>query len=401
MSISIYSVLTTFLWFNLFVLLLCFLRWKLKIILGYSLLPLSMLLILSTMRLLLPLEPSFAIVLRSEQLLPLMQTLLRTKVITIGSTNITLAMLVVLVLLIVSVVRIAHILLLIHRMTQRMATYTQTDDIRVLSIFERIQEESPSRRKCHLCVSNHDSWPCIWGLTYSIVILPEEALLLSDQDLYYILKHEWQHHIGNDVAVKLFIEILCCVTWWNPPVFLLKHNLNQTLELKCDENVMKQLRPEQRVDYAEALVNVIKLCTEKEFKASREELIAIPFLGSASSREKRADINIIQRLDAMLEFNRPNGKIPLFFCTCLILLFVFSFCFVLQPYSLPPEEDLLTSPNSEAVIELLEVTPETSLLVDNQDGTYSLFVDGEYWRDITAKERTREPYQALPITTIT
>lgn len=97
MSISIYSVLTSFLWFNLFVLVLCVLRWKLKIILGYNLYPLFVLTVLSTVRLLLPFEPSFATVLRSERVLPFLQEVLRKKII-IGSMNIPLWVMIVLIL---------------------------------------------------------------------------------------------------------------------------------------------------------------------------------------------------------------------------------------------------------------------------------------------------------------
>ena len=109
MSISIYSVLTSFLWFNLFVLVLCVLRWKLKIILGYNLYPLFVLTVLSTVRLLLPFEPSFATVLRSERVLPFLQEVLRKKII-IGSMNIPLWVMIVLILSLVSAILLIRLL---------------------------------------------------------------------------------------------------------------------------------------------------------------------------------------------------------------------------------------------------------------------------------------------------
>ena len=400
MNISIYSVLTSFLWFNLFVLILCFLRWKLKIVLGYNLLPLIMLLVLSMIRLFFPFEPSFSIVLRSKRILPFIQELLQMKIITIGATNITLALVAGLILSLVSSLLFAYLLFSIHRKLKEVNASTPTENIRLLLIFERIKEEFPSRHKCSLHVSETCSVPCIFGLANSAIILPAKMLSLSDQDLYYILKHEWQHHLGNDVLVKLFVEGLCCVMWWNPLVFLLRYNLNQTLELKCDVSVTKSLSLEQRLDYAEALLHVLALCVREESNFSTTWHASIPFSGMIGDGQKSADINIIQRFDVVLESTDQNRKIGAACGVCLILLFLISFCFVIQPYSLPPEEDLETNMSGEATINLLQITSETSLLVDNQDGTYSLFVNGDHWHDISAQAATHEPYQSLPVITM-
>lgn len=56
-------------------------------------------------------------------------------------------------------------------------------------------------------------------------------------------------------------------------------------------------------------------------------------------------------------------------------------------------------PSSENSVDVsfLEITPETALLVDNQNETYSLFVDGEYKRDIKARAIIYEPYCSLQI----
>lgn len=397
MSISIYSVLTSFLWFNLFIIILCFLRRKLGIILGYSLLPLTILLVLSIVRLLFPFELPFAIVLRSEQMLPIIQKILRTRVFSAGTTNITLTIMVVSILSLVSVVLFVRLLLLVHRKLRSFKSRVQTDDTRLLSIFEQIKNESPSRRKCHLYVSKNCSGPYIFGFMYSGIMLPQDILSLSDQDLYYVLKHEWQHHLENDVSVKFFIEGLCCILWWNPFVFLLRHNLNQTLELKCDKRVTKDLNLEQRINYTESLLHVLTLCTMDEPMSPKEGVASIPFLGMATKHKSSADENTLQRFDAILESDIQNKKVAITCGTCLLFLFLFSFCFVIQPYSLPSEEDFWPDTKDEVAVSLLQITPESSLLVDNQDGTYSLFVDGEYWRDISNQEIKYDPYQSLPV----
>lgn len=152
MSISIYSVLTSFLWFNLFVLILCVLRWKLKIILGYNLYPLLVLTVLSTVRLLFPFEPSFATVLRSERVLPFLQEVLRKKII-IGSMDIPLWIMIVLILSLVSAILLIRLLFSVRQELLKMRAYQQTDHARVLSIFQKVVSDSASKRTCQLCLS--------------------------------------------------------------------------------------------------------------------------------------------------------------------------------------------------------------------------------------------------------
>ena len=253
MSISLYSVLTTFLWFNVFVLLLCVLRWKLKILLGYQLFPLLLLIGLSVVRLLVPVEPFFALEVESTRVLPFLQDRSRVEVAAIGGQTVTVASLVILVLSAVSLALLVRLFFLLHRKSSQLRQGARTDDPRLLAIFQRVKAEAPSRRQCRLYVSDQCPGPCIFGVVRSHVLIPRELCALGDRDLYYVLKHEWRHHLEYDVAVKLLIECLCCLLWWDPLVYLLRYNLNQTLELKCDAKVTREFQEEERLSYAEAL----------------------------------------------------------------------------------------------------------------------------------------------------
>lgn len=393
MSISIYSVFTAFLWFNLFIFLFCVLRWKLKIILGYNLYPLFALTILSAVRLLFPFELPFVTVLRSEHVLPFLQEVLRKKAV-IGATKIPMWAIIVLFSSLISAILLVRLLSSLCRALRRMKTYPQTDCSRVLSIFQSVVLNFPSKRKCRLCISENCSSPYIFGLASSTIVLPEESLTLSDQDLFYILKHEWQHHLGKDVAVKLLIEILRCIMWWNPLIYLLRHNLNQTLELKCDIGVVRTLTPEQRIHYAETLLHVLLLCGQDKVSGS---LASIAFSGTASIPPKANKEEILQRFDVLLSSDIPNKRICVASISCLLFLFLLSFCVVVQPYSFPQEEEFALVGMDPADIGVVEITPETAILVDNQDGTYDLFVDGLRWHTIDADAIFQEPYNLLPV----
>lgn len=399
MSISLYSVLTTFLWFNVFVLLLCILRWKLKILLGYQLFPLLLLIGLSVVRLLVPVEPFFALEVESTRVLPFLQDRSRVEVAAIGGQTVTVASLVILVLSAVSLALLVRLFFLLHRKSSQLRQGARTDDPRLLAIFQRVKAEAPSRRQCRLYVSDQCPGPCIFGVVRSHVLIPRELCALGDRDLYYVLKHEWRHHLEYDVAVKLLIECLCCLLWWDPLVYLLRYNLNQTLELKCDAKVTREFQEEERLSYAEALMNTLRVCGRKSVDQPREAMLSIPFLGATlAKRRASADEDLIQRFDVVLKVDRRDSKrVRRGLVAVMMLLFAASFCFVFQPYSLPALEDLNVEIKSEDTVGPFRISPETSFFVDNQDGTYSLFVNGEYLHNVDGRAIESEMFQSIPI----
>ena len=397
MNISVYSVLTAFLWFNLFILILSFLRWKSGVIFGYQLFPMIAAIVLSLVRLFLPFEPSFVVILHSEHVLSFLLDASRIKVLTLGTTDLTLGWAIFLVLSLVSVLLLTRLLILVHREGRKIQSYAQTEDCRLLSLFQQVMEDAPSKRTCRLCVTKQVSSPYIFGVFSSTIVVPEPVLSLSDQDVCYILQHEWQHHLEKDVPVKLLVQVLCCVMWWNPLIFLLRHNLNQTLELKCDAGVMKGLDPEQRINYAEALLRVLTICGGTNAPASKAALASIPFSGLASFRKKVGSADTMQRFDAVLASGHRSKKIGVAVTAVLLLLFLLSFCFVIQPFGLPPEEDLIPPEGSSDYSRSPTFTKQNAYLVDNQDGTYAFFIDGEYQHTIDSKALNYEPFNLLPV----
>lgn len=399
MSISLYSVLTTFLWFNVFVLLLCVLRWKLKILLGYQLFPLLLLIGLSVVRLLVPVEPSFALEVESTRVLPFLQDRSRVEVAAIGGQTVTVASLVILVLSAVSLALLVRLFFLLHRKSSQLRQGARTDDPRLLAIFQRVKGEAPSRRQCRLYVSDQCPGPCIFGVVRSHVLIPRELCALGDRDLYYVLKHEWRHHLEYDVAVKLLIECLCCLLWWDPLVYLLRYNLNQTLELKCDAKVTREFQEEERLSYAEALMNTLRVCGRKSVAQPGEAMLSIPFLGATlTKRRVKADEDLIQRFDVVLEVDRRDSKrVRRGLVAVMMLLFAASFCFVIQPFRLPPEDELIVTTDSENFVGSFKVTSKATFLLDNQDGTYSLFVNNNYLHDVDERDIESEMFRSIPI----
>lgn len=398
MSISAYSVFTAFLWFNLFIFILGVLRKGLGVLLEYQLSPLILAIVLSLVRMLIPFEPSFSIILRSEQLLPSVLRFLRTQYVVIGTYSIPLNHFLLVMIPLVSTLLLVVYVCRLWREHNSMLKHKHTDDPRLCSIFEAVKRESPSDCPCDLYVLKTKGGPYVYNFRFSAIVLPDWIHLFSDEQIYRILQHEWQHFLNRDCMIKVVIEGLCYLLWWNPLIFLLKWDLNQMLELKCDTKVVANMTEEERDAYCQTLIDTARKCPKKRQNVfSLENVASIPFLGIPTPGQLAANSRFRQRFHFIETFsNKTKNTIGSVCIACLLLLFAISFCFTVQPFITPSENDIL--PNSSNY-SLLKITPETSFLVDNQDGTYSLYVNQKYQHRISKQAIEQIPYISLSIFT--
>lgn len=398
-SISVYSVFTAFLWFNLFILILSFLRKQLGALLNYQITPLVLAIVLSLIRLLIPFEPSFSVVLRSEHLLPSILHLLRTKYVVIGTVSIPLKIVIIWMVLFVSALLIVIYMFRLHTKYKRMKKHVPTTDPVVRKIFEQVKRENPSTRECELYILKIDSCPYVYSYRFSAIVLPDWIYDLSPKEIHFILQHEWQHFLNHDCTIKVYMEGLFYLLWWNPFIFLLKRDLNQTLELKCDKKLVANMSIRKRKAYRRAIVAVARKCFQENKPSSKGGAVAsIPFLGLFALSQKSSTSYTMQRLRFILDFSKKaKNTISVVCITCLMLLFVGSFCFTVQPYILPPEESLTSTSQSESIVTSMQIVPETSYLADNHDGTYSLFVNEVFWLKIHEDNIKHAPFCSLPI----
>lgn len=75
----------------------------------------------------------------------------------------------------------------------------------------------------------------------------------AKKELYWILKHEMTHIVRRDLWVKLFLEFICCLHWFNPFIYLLESKMRFLCETSCDERVIKNCTEEECRTYIELL----------------------------------------------------------------------------------------------------------------------------------------------------
>lgn len=98
--------------------------------------------------------------------------------------------------------------------------------------------------------------PFTTGIIRNVVYLPDENLL--ENDLYYILKHEFVHCKERDILWKMLFLVVNVVHWFNPFVCIMRKLAENDLEQACDEVVLKGKSAQERREYSEIIMSWVE-----------------------------------------------------------------------------------------------------------------------------------------------
>lgn len=174
------------------------------------------------------------------------------------------------------------------------------------------------------------------------------------------MRHEYTHLHNNDILLKTLITVLCGIYWWNPIVYLLRKDLNQSMEIRCDLSVSKYLNENERADYLSVMLDA--------FRESRQTGQYVGIAGlvenhSASLLERFrivADRKVVQK-------NRAS----VFAAFMMLVVLMISYSFIFQSKYETPLSEIETDENTH------QMTPENAYIF-KQGNTYILYtIDGE------------------------
>ena len=94
------------------------------------------------------------------------------------------------------------------------------------------------RRPIAILQSSHPSLLVTWGLWHPKVILPAGAHDWPEARIRIVLGHELAHVQRGDWVAQLGAELLRCVYWFNPLVWMASRRLRQESEQACDDVVL-------------------------------------------------------------------------------------------------------------------------------------------------------------------
>ena len=188
---------------------------------------------------------------------------------------------------------------------------TEVSDIKTLNLLSDCEEKLNIRTRVELSRNPLIASPIMIGFFRPRIVLP--ACELDDKELSYIFAHEMIHYKQRDMFYKWLIQIVVCVHWFNPFVYLLEKEVNKSCELSCDEKVISILDDKARREYGDTLISFLQ--SNNLYKSS---------LASVTLTEGAEQLK--ERLGAIMKFKKKSKGIvaitaffSVFVCVCFFV----------------------------------------------------------------------------------
>jgi len=348
-------------WFTLFVGLSLLMR-KLKYPVKFSVIPLATLLILSLARMFSFIALPNAILIHSEVIYPTIIAFFRLEIVprTLFGFGISIFHLLIFIWGSVSLALIGrHIVRFYDSYALVMSlTYQQDEEA------EKVLHEVIGANKNTRVFRTFIDVPFTMGIK-PYIFLPESIEFTQDE-LRTILRHEWSHVQSNDVYIRMILEIICSIFWWNPLAYVLKNNITFTQELRSDFFAVA----EREMDFQHYIRSIIRVTIAENDSVPSGNHISLV------DSDKEFD----DRLATLsLHVKSRSSKYPVLpyaaFYITLGALFVFSYFVLLLPAHW---ESPYVGESAECftVEDYSVYRAVENFLVDNGDGTFSLYIDG-------------------------
>lgn len=372
MFFSLASLITILFIINMSVIFLWFFLKSHRRIMQINLSIMLLGILLVVLRLLVPMEFSFQQTIREKNILPSIFLILYTPVLESVITGIYVYHIILLVwglgILFFSIKNLLCYIRFLYLMNRE----EDICDEKVKNTIKKIEDIYRKSTNFKIIMTSKVSVPMYFGLLRPLIILPK--IELSDQELYYILGHEATHYYNNDLWIKLFVEFISIVYWWNPFVFILKHEVDKILEIRVDKAVTKTFNESEKVNYLECLIRIAK-----ETASSKISNFTLSF-------DSRTTSVLSQRFHIILDGEESkNSKVKnIILFALMIVIFIISSFVVFEPYSINRKDQEKT----------LELTPKDAYLIINADNGYDIYVNNEYFATVT---KIKDSYSDLLI----
>lgn len=370
--ISSYSLVTTFVLYNLALVLIYFLRSKNSFMARCGTEVMLFITLLAVIRLLSSVDFSRAFIVRSEKLAPAVKYVLQFSPFALFPA-VNLGNLAVCIWLAGSCRFAGKYASELYRAMRSMRAYVSVSNEEAERTIEKLGVKYP------VVISEQVSIPHTAGFFRPVIYLPD--IELSQSEWEYILNHEVQHIKSHDVWIKLFYAILETVMWWNPVSHRFMRELDSLLELRCDAAVVSRISAIEGVDYFTTIRKVLAVQTKPS--ADSTEMVSARFANSEDYIRERfyLTLNREKKKDRRMKYVAYAAALALF---CL------SYFVVIQPAYAPPlnEEEGLRIKNEDE-------TWKQFIIFDGEK--YALFVDNVFSKNLSVTDLAQEPYNTLPI----
>ena len=203
------------------------------------------------------------------------------------------------------------------------------------------------RLKGDLWQSETVTTPFVLGLIRPRVYLP---FSMDRSTAGPVIAHERAHIRRHDPLWKLLGYALLSVYWFNPLLWLAYALFCKDIELACDENVVRNLTPEARKQYATALLSC-----------------GVNRPGFAACPVAFGEVGVKERIKRVMKYKKPALWAVIF---AAVLCFAAAVCLLTDPVAEALEDEGKT-PDSTKADDAISVSPTFSADTSENDHTLS------------------------------
>ena len=208
------------------------------------------------------------------------------------------------------------------------------------------------------------SSPMLFSIRNPRILLPAENNY-SDDDLYFIFRHEMTHFLHHDLLYKFFFQLLFIVYWWNPLKYILKRQVNNLLEINVDSSLTQNF--EDAIPYMECLIKIKKQCA-----VSNKNYFDSCTLSISNIKEGSLE----KRFQLLAHPSKQPHRFSGIFILISISIFLSSYFVTWEPL---PVDNSSTMNEQDFIL-----TEENAYAILNEDGTYDIYLYGEYLETVTS-----------------
>ncbi len=192
--------------------------------------------------------------------------------------------------------------------------------------------------------------PMVVGIFKKRILLPENILELEDYEM--ILMHEIVHIKNKDIECKFILLLVNSIYWFNPVIYKFIDQVEEVLELKCDEIVLENRSQVYKIKYAQVLLNQI------------EENRKLKYRFSLSFANKRR--NIMKRFSNIVDKNKKKNMIGISCITASAIIISSAIIFSFPNINFATiQEDMLNNEIANNVITQENIVEEENTISEN------------------------------------
>ena len=130
------------------------------------------------------------------------------------------------------------------------------------TLCEKKIREFGLKRKVEIYTNNNFKTPLTFGILRPKIIL-QDHILADEELLDHVLIHELMHIKKFHILLNHLINIVACLYWYNPLLWLSLKYIDQDIEINCDKLVVQQLGDtrKNRKTYCSSMLKLV----EREF----------------------------------------------------------------------------------------------------------------------------------------